>query len=440
MRPLALLLAAVALGCGPQTAPNLPPAGAFYFPTGVAHLDAPGGSGILYVASSNFDRRFDFGAVTAVNLSGLGNGGLPGLGGEVGAVEDLGATKTLHIQSFAGEMAAYPLPEGRTRLFVPSRGEGNLLQIIEASGLSGGSPALSCLGQPEATDCLASAISLSALEKKSPSGLPRAPEPFGVGVSGDGELFVTHLRSADSPPGSLKEGHIYAASLRADEERPVVSEESFIELGGSLASSVAVGRRHAYLTGRFIQPAGQLVRLVDRRSHGLFSPALETGFRVAEARGIDLSSDERRLYFAGRAPDMLLVAEISGPQSEAPEVRVVHAVPLPDGPEQVRVISRPGRGNLVAVSCSGAGLVVLYDDDAGTLVAQLPVGPRPFGLAVDRQEPGARIFATIFGDGRVAVIDIPDLLLPHRARVVGFLGRAQTCLVDKDDPSCQVAP
>ena len=42
---------AILAGCPPQTIEKLPPAGQFYFPTGLAHVDNPANTdGILYVS------------------------------------------------------------------------------------------------------------------------------------------------------------------------------------------------------------------------------------------------------------------------------------------------------------------------------------------------------------------------------------------------------
>jgi hypothetical protein len=156
---------------------------------------------------------------------------------------------------------------------------------------------------------------------------------------------------------------------------------------------------------------------------------LETVYRVSDARGVGLSADERRLYLAGRSPDSLLVFGISDPAGNFPVVRAMRAVSLPNAPSELKVLRRPGHGDLVLVSCTGAGVLAFYDDDVGTVVAQLPgLGEQPFGLAVDRRGDGARIFVSNFSDGRIAVVDLPDLLRPQEARIVAHLGHQQVCL------------
>ena len=73
-----LCMACVGLAaCTPPALPNPPPAGRFYFPGGIRHV-AGTGEGTLYVVSTNFDKRYDRGLLTAVALDEVG---LPALGG-----------------------------------------------------------------------------------------------------------------------------------------------------------------------------------------------------------------------------------------------------------------------------------------------------------------------------------------------------------------------
>lgn len=422
---------------------NPPPTDAFYFPTGVVHVDSPASAdGLLYVVSSNFDKRFDFGAILPVNLSKVG---LPLL--DAGASSS-GATQLVdlhvdpqdvaYIQSFGGTMAAWTGPDGGTRLFVPSRAEGSLLGVLEAPGVVGDRTPVGCYFPSSGGDnnCISSAPSLVAYQTSLPdggtAGIPRAPAPMGVGISTDGDVFITHSTSADSPPGTLTNLHTYMVRLQAAD--PVVTPDSYVELpGGGGTDSVVVGSRYAYVTGRYVSPYGYMVRMVDRTDGAVVNPSLEAQYHVLEARGLALNSDETRLYVAGRTPDTLLVVNIAGATTESPELRVARAVPVPAGANQVAVLSRKalGRGDLVLVTCSAAGVVAVYDDEVGGLVAQVAgVGQQPFAMAVDARGTSARIYVTNFQDGRVAVLHMPDLQRPEAMQVVALLGHSQTCLVE----------
>jgi DNA-binding beta-propeller fold protein YncE len=119
-----------------------------------------------------------------------------------------------------------------------------------------------------------------------------------------------------------------------------------------------------------------------------------------------LSPDGKRAFIAARGPDTLLVVEISDPLADAPSFNISRGVPLPGGVNQLRVIPRTGRGSLVVATCTDTRTLVVYDEDAGQLVASFnDVGTQPFGLAVDQQGNAARLFVSSFGDGRVAVLE-----------------------------------
>src|SRR4051812_16910548 len=108
MRPLILFSALVWAGCAAETAPQPPPTNRFVYPSGIVHRQVEGSpNGALYVASANFDKCFDTGAVTALDLDSLG---LPEIGAPVAdstPVEitslQVPAEASVQIDSFAGE-------------------------------------------------------------------------------------------------------------------------------------------------------------------------------------------------------------------------------------------------------------------------------------------------------------------------------------------------
>jgi hypothetical protein len=470
---LALALAAWVTGCPSNAAnANLPPSIQFYFPTGLQHLDSPvSPEGVLVVSNANFDKRFSSGSVMAINL---GNVGLPKFADPVGAggpiqlpmlnADDAGIVL---ISSFAGEMASLDLGQGRTRIFIPSRSEGMKLQAIDVDPLASATaqPVLHC-ATPDGinpSDCGTNAPSLSPkVFELSTTGVPRAPGPFGVNVrlrscltndcpqgtcvAGQcitkndaglseplADVFVTHITQADSPLASnlLTRGYL----VRLDSQSPTVTEDSFINLGAGATNSVVSGKRYVYLSGRGLNPTGNLLRLVDPQTIGtdggvlLYSSGVEQSYRALETRGVALSTDEHRIYIAARVPDSLLIASINDPTATLPTIDVARTVVLPANPNEIRVIARPGHSDLLAISCTGAQSIAFYDDEVGNLVGTVNgVGLSPFDIAVDLREGGARLFVSDFDDGRVAVIDIPDLLRPQDARLVAHLGAQQLCL------------
>lgn len=476
MRSLVVCLTLVVVCACNATFTNPPTAGRFLFPTGLAHVDVEGSdSGVLFVANSNWNLRFTTGSVAAVKLDGVG---LPAFGAAVdgGPMElvDLGDVSTALITSFAGEMGVLARGNGKFRIFVPSRGDGNKLHAVDAE--IGAGVTLSCFpagpsGDPTNCEKTATSLSPDALEK-TPEGVPRADQPYGVSVrpracrasadcGGDrscvldadadagacitaagesmGDVYVTHLNQVDSPRGSLLNYRSYLAHLESDQMTADAS--NFLNIGYGAGSSAVTGARWTYVTGRTVTtPAattstfGNLLRLVDR-SGNVVNTGLEGYFTVYQSRGVALDTKEERVFIVGQSPDVLIVAAIGSPQSDAPSVSLLHAVPLPNSPEGIAVIQRPGRGDLVAITCSGTysgevtGELALYDEDVGALVAHIPaIGIQPSGVTVDRRGNGARLFVSNFGDGRVAVVDIPDLSRPQDARLVAHLGQVQLCL------------
>jgi hypothetical protein len=439
------------LACVPQGELKSPPAGNFYFPTGIVYSDSSSSQkGVLYVANSNFDRRYTSGSVIAVALDGVGGGGTPlptigtaNAGGVPLSITNLGSgISQVYIQSFAGEMTRYPKDGENMRLFVPARGDLNPLHVINATG-----PTLQCLdGSP---DCTRSSPSLSTFEFVG-NGKPRSEQPLGVGVGTmgnvmEGRVAVTQLQETDSPILSGNDLESYLAVVTATTVPPfTVTPDNFISLGffvdgnARTTNSVAVGQRFAYATERFRDADGAFLIVVDGVTpHPFQDSGLQSSFRTLEARGVALNADESRLYIASRTPDSLVVLGILNPTTVFPTLRLIATVPLPLGPSEVAVIPRSGRGNLVAITSSTAGMVSIYDEDLGIVTAQLAgVGVQPFGLAVQTAAQAARLFVTSFGDSRVAVIDIPDVNRPQQVQLVAFLGAPQTCLVEETDTSC----
>jgi hypothetical protein len=459
MRPLILISALVWAGCAAEIAPQPPPTDRFVYPSGIVHLPvANSTNGALYVASANFDKCFDTGAVIALDLDTLG---LPEIGAPLGAdgpaeITDLKVTpeSSVQIESFAGQMALWnppPAVGGTPRLFVPTRAEANYLHAIDIQGDR--KTDLRCVTGEDGIErnCLSKALSLTSGISNSVDDEPRAPAPIGVTVdeeNGQPELWVTHIQAADSPARTSQNFQTYlvhipdaaASSLSLDANNFIPLGSGGLSIGG--AHATAIGDRYVYATGRnFV--AGQttlgatfLLRLVDRTdTTRILETSLSSVYQTLEARDIQrvpLGGDKDRLYILARAPDTLLIVDVENASAARPQFLVVNAVPLPDGASALQVLRRGAPGDeLVAVTCTAntktQGVLVLYDTKLGQVVRQVgDVGIQPYGLAVDQRSTGAaRLFVTNFGDGRVAVIDIPSINRPQETRLVAYLGKTQ---------------
>jgi DNA-binding beta-propeller fold protein YncE len=465
MRPLLASLALLVVACT-ETAPRPPPTTRFIYPSGIVHRPVESQPhGVLYVASANFDRCYDQGTVIAVDLDKLrldpndpASVSLPAIGAAAASSEplrfetlDLGIGEQSHvaIQSFASDMALWtPSAASSPRLFIPTRSDGDFLQVIEAPTPT----QLACLGQGlDKRDCSADGVPLS---EKNGTGteLLRAPSPIGVAVSSEGKVWVTHLTPASSPDDD-QEFNAYVVRMDADAGNTdaMRSSASFNRVsplgtlpeGGTHAA--AIGEKYVFVTGRYASGISNanstrrfLIRALDKETPSrVVDLGVDLAFAALDARGLALDSAQKRLYVAVRSPDALLVVDVLDATTAQPRLAVVGVVPMPDGPSQVKMIRRndleglTGRSDLVAVSSSEGGVVSIFDPDVGQVVAQIPVGEdasetnaQPYGLAIQRAETGraARIFVSNFGEGRISVIDIPDLARPQGARLVAWLG------------------
>lgn len=457
-----LLFCLLALACAQQPAPNPSPSDRFYFPTSLAFFLPPGStSGLLYVASANYDRRYDQGNLLAVNLdnvaapgSGL-DGGLPPpglLGGDVTQAIEFTTLNTdpasdvVQIQSFAAEMLRDHVGYGgRPRLWVATRAEGDLLEGISTEPNGEG---LVCI--PAGNNCVFSGLSLAVEQAPNGgAGQPAAPQPYGLGLSKDdsivpGELWVTHIRPADSPPTSFQDLDNYVVRLDARAAVPSVPiPESFVSVGLGAGNSLVVGESNVWVSGRqqlTITALDVLMRVVDRYTDATYFPQLALQYPAQQARSFAMRANESRIYLLGFFPATLLVVDVTAPFTQYPSLTLVRAVPLPSGPNAIRLIERgPGRGDILVITCQDDGSLAIYDDDIGQLAQVIEgVGIAPYDVVVDQRGNLARFFVSNFDDGRVAVIDasLGGEGQPIETRIVATLGQPQGCILATDNASC----
>jgi hypothetical protein len=471
----------LAVACNRDLTARPPVESRLYYPSGVAFAPATdGGLGRLYVANSNFDRRFDIGWVTAIDLAqvrtsaddGARSPPLPGDpvppppdgGSDQGRpvqFVDLATNEgsIVKIASFAGLAT---VDDAGTRLFVPSRSEGDELAIMDITLPTDGGTPLRCFFSG-GTDCTVDSLRLALAQEPGQRGVPAAPQPYSVTLAPDtDEIYVTHLRPASSPAQSttnlenflvtLHQSDLNAARASYPTAGPyVVPDSAFASIGRGSSNSVVVTTDFLYVSGRaklVSTDPDVLLRVVDRRADLVAFPQLQLVWASIDARGLQLRPGEGlrppRLYLAVDNPATLLVLDVNEPVGEEalpPTFTLVRGVPLPAGPNDVQLLPRPGRAPMVVVSCSIDGSLALYDDDLGQIAALVSgVGAVPFGIAVDLREQFARLYVSNFGDGRIAMVDVPltadaagGRLTPH---LIGHIGLKQYCLLATDDRTC----
>lgn len=418
----ALAAAVLTAGCAEQNLGTPPPKAGFYFPTSVAAVESSTpGKPMLYVVSSNFDLRYNRATVIAVDTARLPEppDGILDRASDPAVDPEKGYAL---IDSFGGQIATYQPPSSSAvRLFVPTRSANRLYAL----GAEGGR--LSCLpdaASDDGQDCLDQGI---LLQDPTEARL-RTFDPFGVTVVGS-KVFVTHLHITDDPPLSGRNRVSYLASLSAD----TLGDLAFTDIGLAPAQGMVQTPNGLYLAGRALtsssdQLSSEALRFVrpNCTENCVADVGLTSSIHVYEARGVALASDGARLFATTRSPDGLLVLDISlDPVSGQPRNRVLSFATLPTGPAELLVIPRPGRRDLVAVSCTSSNAVAFYDDDLGEPAGLVQGVVEPFAMArsaLPGKAAGARVYVASFGNHTVDVIDVLDAARPRTARTVGQIG------------------
>ncbi len=396
---LAILGAAWGAGCAQEDAGTPPPTDAFHYPISLALQPSQGVAQTLYVASSNFDLRYNRGTVLAIDLTALD----PDASDASQPLAELIDPQFGHvtIDSFAGMMLLY---DGE-RLFVPTRSEHRLF-AIDVNG-----PSMSCArsadsGKPQA--CAGIPLSKGDIE---------ATDPYAIAAHG-GAIYVTH----GTRPSS---GSSYENAMLARLDPATLGDLSFIDIGPAPSEGILDTPSGLYFTGRAILNASEALRsLVDGQ---VFDAGVTLATGIQEGRGLGLSSDGERLYVLTRGtrntsnapatgPDGLLVVDISpDPLTGLARNQVLAFTELPEGASQMAVMPRAGKRDLLAVSCTDSNWVVLYDDELGVMTAAIAIDT-PYGIAwsaLAEGGAGARIFVASFGGQSVEIIDVPDLNRPQ---------------------------
>ena len=443
MRPLSLLLATTALAACAVKNPGTPPdTKRFYYPTGIAwQSDSDGGGpGFIYVVSSDFDLRFNRGTVAAVDVAildtiidgtftTLPDGGPVVVGGGRGATplhsEIPFISSLATIDPFGGPLATFTMPSGGTRLFVAGR-ESGVLQGIDANG-----PSLTCAQPGVGNDCFTGSVLLAN------SQINQARDAYRPLVTSDGLVYVSHITPIDHPYGSNTN---YTADLAIVSATQIGDggQAGFVQLGPEASDGLAQVGRQLYIGGRAFSndPNTTPLRRLDLDEPGptLVTTSLTVSANVIDGRAMAASSDGSRLYLVIRDPDGLLTLDMTPGADGVPSERVLNEVQLPPGADEIAIIPRgPGRRDIVAVTCADDGSVALYDDDLEVVEKIVHgVGSQPFGVAagVRAAGGGARLYVAAFGQGNVAVIDLPSLDDLTQAQVLLTIGPDENCLSD----------
>jgi hypothetical protein len=407
LRALASAALLLALGgCVEGEVPaQLPHLDRFYFPMGVATTWLDGGRAALLVASTNYDLRYsgeDGGTLLSVKPFDSPMGGaLAVFDGE-------------RMPSYAGPLAvadATSCPGAAPSVLVASRLDDRLYRF----GLDSTSGALTCAG----------------CARETPSGFD---DPFAVAVAcapGRSRAFVGYLDPPDATRGYGPGSWITQIDLDG------IEPAREIEIGDGPVRGMAYDdvRDRLWATTQSSGSRALLhsVSLSDPRWSGaapweaVDTVDLHPFVRGAELRSIAVGSSPAagasRLFLTARLYDaesqestgerpfgdvggVLVVLDVAEGADGRPKVSVRAVESIGLGVGDVAVIRRAGKADLAVATAADDDLLVVYDDETGTVLHAVAhnaagvaiLGDRPLGVAVNQLGTGvADVFVTGFG-------------------------------------------
>jgi hypothetical protein len=448
LRKLALLALAAAAACNDTPPSSPPPTDRFYYPTGLAVRKLASGHTQLVVSSSNFDLLYDVangGTVIAVDVDET----LRGRAGK-GAPIPLAKPSAMRIGSFAGELAiadptTCPGWTGVPQALVASRSEGAFYRFdLDATGDGTG---VSCATADGCRLALETTLDDPYSVTLACGSFPATP---GAAPTPQLTAYVGFLRT------QAAEGILTRIDLSS---QPATTARIDVSIGTASSAAFDPATQRLYVTSRFIGVGTSPLRWLELDAPGQAATVVDIDpqIRGTEMRGIALSTFDparpRRGYLPLRLYDFDLAVTIGRPPTDVGAAlavldlsdppggvtarpKVLRLVPLALGANEVRVIPRVGRRDLVAVTSSDDGSLTLYDDEKesvarvfGTCGARETdpaapcrpgpddgkpsLGQQPFGLAVEAytapEAPGVplvRLYVGSFDRSWVNVIEI----------------------------------
>ncbi len=395
-----LALAALATLAGAcdtnENGPPHPP-DALDFPVGVTA--DPSGT-LVWVVSGNFDLAHAGAAVLAIDTRT--NTFVPSLGFQVG--------------SFPGTFAVLAKDGRAVAGYVASRNDDHLYWVA-FGGDDPARPTVTCPGGKVQGQILACPQS-GARDQVTVDdvALDAGADPFGLVARagrhpGEPDLLLS---------GGMADGKLATWTLGADGTPTLSGNLSLFQ--GLYGLAVHPTTARVYATSKLaniftILGIGARENIDDPTTLDTTNPWVSTLGTVAipeppandRARSVAVSADGTRLYAAYRAPDSVVVLDISDTSEGGARGRVLSKIPLANDPSDIIVVPpHEDVPELVYVSCYKADSIEVLDMAARATVGHIRTGRGPAGMAlVDRADLGLkRLYVALFQDAAVGVVEL----------------------------------
>jgi len=425
-RLLAGALLSTCAACGLDNAGQPPTAETLNFPVSVAVSPESGGRQFLIVASSNFDLRFNAGAVHSLDLATM-RSAIDGCTDVPCSFADLGdfVVSEVLIGSYTTDLALSPRGN---RVYLAVRSEVDLtwLDLDPATG------ELSCQGEGQPETCsarrrtteISSACGRTPVLAGDPVGLAVGRVEDLSGESSDLDYVVMVHRNGraslflDRSVGGMPEPVLVHTTDGLPLDIANVSLEPGSQLVWTHSASVINVR-----STRDIGFAGVAYDAADPECSAVFSAGrlpLRGVDDALDTRDSVFSADGSRAYVLARRPEAILTIDLDDAPlfpGEAAIDRVSHVGYAPS--RLTRVDVDPDHA-VIAASCFDDRKVWFVDGETGATAGAVPGFAGPYDLAYDAV--GQLVWVVDFRDSVIRAIDTTPLARGEEPRLVATFG------------------
>ncbi|MGE0785757.1 MAG: YncE family protein [Sandaracinaceae bacterium] len=456
-RSAALSSALLLVACNFTQAGIDPPASTLNFPIAIElspARDASGASRYLVVVSSNFDLRFNSGAIMAIDLAALDDAiantnGCPGEDCALWPLAPMGSSETTDpdsgrpfVRVIADEVGIGSHADGLAfnaagdRMYLPMRGESDLTFVPFDAQLG----AFRCSQMPRNDDDVlprcADRFRTGRVDTVgSTRGLALMGSPTAIstgsfrelGVDIDAEYIVMALQggtvalyldsldreAGDGTPELIHVAEGFPATPVTMTVQPgtgvawITSVASNVTAAAERIARVAISADPVTPSRSFLYDFGS-VRLAD----------VDDGQDVRDI--VFHPSDPTRAFVLTRRPEAVVELAVDRQGLTQSDIAVTDIWEVGAGPSRIAVLELAGR-TYVFASCYDAQRLFVIDADHGSLVGVVGGFSGPFEIAIDPVTE--RLYMTDFATSVIRIVDLSPLEMGLSPTVIGTVGR-----------------